>query len=146
MAFSRHIDRQHHFVYSRCDGIVDDNDLRVHVLGFQVDTKGLPFIRELLDFRHLQKAEKLTLQGVIEISRLERQRSTDRDFRLAIVADRPLFYQMARVYAQILRTKNLKVRVFKDTTVAAGLTWLGYRNDDHAHLSDFIDRYAGHPL
>ena len=145
MAFSRHVSHTHHFVYSRCAGIVDDNDLRIHVLGFQVDTRGLPFVRELLDFRYLQKADKLTLQGIIEISQLERQRSSDRDFLLAIVADQPLFYQMARIYALVIRTKNLKVKVFKDASVAAALTWLGYQGSDHAQLVDFIDRHAQQP-
>ena len=140
MAFTRHFLKTLNFVYSRCTGTLDDQDLRVHVLSFQVESKGLPFVRELLDFRQVQRAGNLTVQGMVEICDLERQRSDDRDFRLAILAAPPIMIKIAQVYALLIRTENLAVRVFDDD-VATPLVWLGYGVADRKRLTAFIARH-----
>jgi len=140
MAFTRHFSPSYNFVYTQCTGMVDDNDLRIHILSFQLESKGLTFVRELLDFRHLQKADKLTIQGLIEISELERQRSEDRDFGLALLANRPLFRQIAQIYAQIISTENLKTRIFHDDMDHA-LSWLGYEDPKKERLKQFIRKH-----
>ena len=112
MTITRHFCKDHHFAYSQCVGSIDDQDLRIHVLSFQVESKGMPYVREILDFRQLRSVERLTVQGMIEICDLERERSEDRAFRLAIMAGQPLFEQIALVYAQVIATENLKVNVF----------------------------------
>jgi hypothetical protein len=140
MAITRHFNPSYNFVFTQCTGMVDDNDLRIHILSFQVESRGLTFVRELLDFRHLRKADKLTLQGVIEISELERQRSEDRDFRLALIVNQPLFAQIAQIYAQIISTKNLKTRIFHED-IDGALSWLGYEISRRKQLKNFIRKH-----
>jgi len=137
MAITRHFCRAHNFAYSQCVGSIDDQDLRIHVLNFQVESRGLGYVREILDFRGLMEADQLTVQGMIEITDLERKRSRDRDFRLAILTNRPLFKQIAHLYAQVIRTENLITRVFDDD-VDAALTWLGYDRQTAVMLNRFM--------
>ena len=137
MAITRHFCRAHNFAYSQCVGSIDDQDLRIHVLNFQVESRGLGYVREILDFRGLMEADQLTVQGMIEITDLERKRSRDRDFRLAILTKRPLFKQIGRLYAQVIGTPNLKTRVFDDDANQA-LGWLGYDRKTAAVLRGFI--------
>lgn len=137
MAITRHFDRQHNFAYSQCVDSIGDQDLRIHVLNFQVESKGLVYVREVLDFRGLTEADALTVQGMIEITDLERKRSRDRDFRLAILTNRPLFKQIARLYGQVLSTDNLITRVFDDD-VDAALAWLGYDRESTEVLRRFM--------
>ena len=138
MTITRHFFKKHNFAYSRCTGNIDDHDLHVHVLSFQVESKGLAFVREVLDFRRLKKADRLTVQGMIEISDLERERSEDRDFRLAILTRHSLFRQIGRIYALVIETANLRVKVFDDQ-IDQALTWLGYDAPRAMQISRFID-------
>lgn len=138
MTITRHFLKKVNFAYSRCTGSIDDHDLRVHVLSFQVESQGLTFVREVLDFRELHKANRLTVQGMIEISELERRRSEDRDFRLAIVTQQPLFEQIGHLYAQVIGTANLRVAVFGDH-IDEALAWLGFADAQSAQLKRFID-------
>ena len=138
MTITRHFHKAYNFAYSQCVGSIDDHDLRIHVLSFQVESKELTYVREVLDFRQLRKADKLTVQGMIEISQLERERSQDRDFRLAIITNQPLFKQIARIYGQVISTQNLKVRVFSDE-IDKALTWLEY---DRLRMEQ-LNRYMG---
>lgn len=144
MAFTRHFMKRRHFVYSRCSGTLDDQDLRVHILSFQVESKGMGHVRELLDFRPLQRAERLTVQGLIEICELERQRSLDRDFRLAMLTAEPRIAQLAEIYARVIETGNLKARVFGDALEPA-LTWLGYDRAQKGEVIAFVNRYSRGP-
>ena len=140
MSITRHFYTAHHFAYSQCVGSMDDQDLRIHVLSFQMESKGMPYVREVLDFRQLRRVDKLTVQGMIEICDLERERSEDRDFRLAIVVSQPLIEQIALIYAQVIRTDNLKVKVF-DGDVEDALAWLGYDRPLRRQLNSFMDNH-----
>ena len=81
-----------------------------------------------------------TVQGMIEISQLERERSEDRDFRLAIIASQPLFKQIARIYGQVISTKNLQVMVFSDE-IDKALTWLEYDRLKMEQLNRFMSKH-----
>ena len=140
MSISRHFYRPHNFAYSQCVDSIGDRDLHIHVLNFQVESRGLVYVREILDFRLLADADQLTVQGMIEISDLERKRSQDRDFRLAILTNQPLFKQIARLYAQVIGTTNLMTRVFDDD-IEAALAWLGYDRK----TSDVLKRFMADP-
>lgn len=140
MTITRHFLKMFNFAYSRCTGSIDDHELRVHVLSFQVESKGLTFVREVLDFRELHKADRLTVQGMIEISELERRRSEDRDFRLAIVTKQPLFEKIGNLYAQVIGTANLRVAVLGDQ-IDEALAWLGYAGAQSAQLKRFINTH-----
>ena len=144
MTITRHFFKEHNFAYSQCIGSIDDHDLHIHVLSFQLESKGLRYVREVLDFRSLKKDTHLTVQGLIEISELERKRSEDRDFRLAIITNRPLFNKIGRIYAQVIATRNLRVKVFNDQLDAA-LAWLGYDGQRSRHLSRFISLHRHRP-
>lgn len=100
----------------------------------------MPYVREILDFRQLRRVDKLTVQGMIKICDLERERSKDRDFRLAIVVGKPLIEQIARIYAQVIRTDNLKVKVF-NSGVDDALAWLGYGRPLILRLNRFMDKH-----
>jgi len=137
MPITRHIQRPYNFAYSQCIDSIGDQDLRIHVLNFQIESRGLAFVREILDFRCLTEADELTVQGMIEITDMERKRSPDRDFRLAILTNQPLFKQIARLYAQVIATENLIPRVFDDD-VDEALTWLGYDRKAATVLQRFM--------
>lgn len=139
MAITRHYLKSQHFAYSQCVGSMDDQDLRIHVLSFQMESKEMPCVREVLDFRQLRRVDKLTVQGMIEICDLERERSVDRDFRLAIIAVQPLIEQIANIYAQVIRTDNLKVKIFHGDMDDA-LGWLGYDRPLMLRLNRFMDK------
>jgi len=144
MSITRHFHQSHNFAYSQCVGSLDDQDLRIHVLNFQVESKGLFFVRELLDFRGLIEVDRLTVQGMIEITDLERRRSRDRDFRLAMLTSQPLFKQIARLYSHVIRTGNLITRVFDDE-VDDALAWLGYDHKASAVLRRFMGDHLASP-
>ena len=137
MAISRHFDKKLHFAYTKCVGSIDDHQLHLHVLSFQVESKELFRVREILDFRRVTRADRLSVQGMIEITDLEKKRSKDRDFRLAILVSRSLTEKMAHFYAQIIRTPNLRVHVFQ-RDVKEALTWLGYTPQEVEYLHRFI--------
>ena len=137
MAITRHFQRQHNFAYSQCVGSINDQDLRIHVLNFQVESKGLVYVREILDFRGLTEADRLTVQGMIEITELERSRSPDRDFRLAILTNHPLYKQIAQVYSHVIQSPNLIARVF-DADEDQALAWLGYDDKESMKLRGFM--------
>lgn len=144
MTITRHFFKEHNFAYSQCIGSIDDHDLHIHVLSFQVESRGLNYVREVLDFRSLKKAARLTVQGLIEISELERKRSEDRDFRLAIMTNRPLFKKIGRIYAQVIATRNLRVKVYDDQMDEA-LAWLGYDGPRSRQIFSFISLYRDRP-
>ena len=109
-----------------------------------MESRGLNYVREVLDFRSLKKAARLTVQGLIEISELERERSKDRDFRLAIMTNRPLFKKIGRIYAQVIATRNLRVKVYDDQ-IDEALTWLGYDGPRSRQLFFFIGLHRHRP-
>ncbi len=149
MTITRQFYKAYNFAYSQCVGSIDDHDLHIHVLSFQVESKGMTFVREVLDFRQLHSADRLTVQGMIEICELERKRSDDRDFRLAIIANQPLFEQIARIYAQVIGTQNLHVKVFRED-IGLALTWLGYDPPRMKKLKRFMSKHRkvidSHPI
>ncbi|WP_319404674.1 hypothetical protein [uncultured Desulfosarcina sp.] len=141
MSFTRHIHEKLNFVLSQAAGTIDDNDYLVHILAFQVETKKLNHVRELLDFRHTRNADSITVNGLIRMAALERDRSKDRDFLLAILVNTDLLGQFAEVFARIIATINLKVKVFSDE-VDGALSWLGYDTSDKAKLKQFIGQHS----
>ena len=144
MTITRHFYRPYNFAYSQCVGSIGDQDLRIHILNFQVESRGLAYVREILDFRRLVEADGLTVQGMIEITDLERKRSQDRDFRLAMLTNQPLFKQIARLYAQVIGTANLIPRIFDDD-VDEALSWLGYDRKTATLLHRFMDDHRVAP-
>ena len=51
MGFLRHFYPEYNFAFTQCYGVVDDNNLRVHILSFNIEAKGMKNIRELADAR-----------------------------------------------------------------------------------------------
>jgi hypothetical protein len=137
MPITRHFHRIHHFAYSRCFGNLDDRDMRIHIMNFQAESKEFPHVREILDFRGLEEIDRLTVQGMIEVTDLEKDQSEDRDFRLAMIAGSPLFVKVAQIYAEIIGTAKLQTMVF-DSDVNAALEWLGYDGRTAAELKAFM--------
>lgn len=141
MSFTRHIYEKLNFVLSQASGTIDDNDYLVHILAFQVESKKLEHVRELLDFRYVRNADSITVNGLIRMAALERERSKDRDFLLAILVNTQLLGQFAEVFARIIATINLKVKVFSDDLDRA-LHWLGYDSIEKAKLRRFIGKHS----
>ena len=124
MAFSRHFYQDYNFAFTQCHGVIDDNSLRIHILGFNNEAKGMTIIRELADARKLDNAGQVTVQGLVQLSELGNQRAAGRDGYLVIVVPDPLIYEMAQLYANLVRDIKKDTRVAFDVNEA--LAWLGY--------------------
>jgi hypothetical protein len=79
MAFSRHLYPKYDFVFTQCHGVVDDNRLRIHFLGFRIDAGGMGTIKELADARGIEKADKTTVSGLIELAGLDKKQSAGQE-------------------------------------------------------------------
>lgn len=136
MAFSRHFYPQYSFAFTQCHGVIDDNSLRIHILGFNNEAKGMTIIRELVDARKLENASQVTVQGLVQLSELGNQRAAGRDGYLAIVVADPLIYEMAQLYANLVRDLKKDTRVSFDVNDA--LAWLGYGGHEADTLLAFM--------
>ncbi len=136
MGFSRHFNVQYGFAYTQCFGTIDDNSLRIHILSFNYQAKGMTTIRELADTRKLEKADQLTVKGAIELAALDRDRSAGRHSLLAIVVANSTYYEMACLYAAVSKSPRKDARVFFDTGQA--LSWLGYQGREMNALDAFM--------
>jgi putative heme iron utilization protein len=141
MSFTRHVYKKLNFVHSQATGTIDDNDYLVHILAFQVESKNMEYVRELLDFRHVRNADSITVNGLIRMAAVERERSKDRDFLLAILVSTQLLGQFAEVFARIIATINLKVKVFSGD-VDGALSWLGYEDTEKTKIRRFIGKHS----
>lgn len=139
MAFSRHFYQDYNFAFTQCHGVIDDNSLRIHILGFNNEAKGMTIIRELADARKLDNAGQVTVQGLVQLSELGNQRAAGRDGYLAIVVADPLIYEMGQLYANLVRDLKKDTRVFFD--VKEALAWLGYDGHEADTLLAFMRKH-----
>jgi len=139
MAFSRHLYPEHNFVFTQCYGIVDDNSLRIHILSFNIEAQGMRNIRELADVRRMENASKVTVQGLVELAELGKERAAGRNGMLAIVVpDNPLIEKLARFYGSAVAGHKKATRIFP--MVEDALRWLGYNDRETGSLLRFINR------
>jgi hypothetical protein len=136
MAFRRHFLPDRNFAFTRCYGSIDDNSLRIHILSFNNEAKGMRSIRELADARELDNAGDVTVQGLVQLSELGHERAAGRDGLLAIVVADALIFEMATIYATLVNEIKMDVRVFYD--VAEALAWLGYDEQEAIELMSFM--------
>ena len=137
MAFSRHFYPEHNFAYTQCHGMVDDNSLRIHILSFNIEAEGMQAIRELADVRRIENASKITVQGIIELAELGKERAAGRNGWLAIVVpDDPLIEKMARFYGAAVAGHKKATRIFH--SVKDALRWLGYADPEADKLRRFV--------
>lgn len=141
MAYTRHYYPKLNFVLTRGSGVVDDHALMIHLMSFQAESKKFPLIRELVDLRPHLNASKLTVLGLIRIAETHKDLFPDRDFLAAILVDSASMGKIAEVYSLLVRTLNLKVKVFQGN-LAEPLSWLGYQDTDINKLKRFIGRHA----
>jgi len=139
MAFSRKIYSDFNFVYTQCHGVLDDASLRIHLLSFSLDVEGMRAIKEVADLRGINKADKGTVRGLIDLAELDRKQSTGRDELLAIIADQPLISEMARLYSGLLKDSKEDIGIF--TEVNDALFWLGYIEKEVDVLRKFIKKH-----
>jgi hypothetical protein len=146
MAFSRHFLRQHDFAFTQCHGVIDDNSLRIHLLCFGIEAQGMTTIRELADARGIEKANKATVSGLVELAQLDKERSAGRKEYLAIVVTRPLIYEMFRLYADSVRAGKQDIGIFHKPSQA--LSWLGYDGPEVSQLHRFMNKHRvkGSPI
>ena len=140
MAFSRHFFRTYDFAYTRCSGVVDDASLRVHLLSFQIESRGMKVIKELADARDVDRADKATVQGLVELTELDKQHSAGREEFLAILVSDALIHAMAKLYARSVTPGKKGIGIFDDMNDA--LTWLGYSRREAGKLRQFIGRHC----
>ena len=140
MAFSRHFYPEHNFAFTQCHGIVDDNSLRIHILSFNIEAQGMQNIRELADVRRLENASRVTVQGIVELAELGKERAAGRNGLLAIVVpDDPLIEEMARFYCVAVAGHKKATRIFHSAENA--LDWLGYDDPEREVLLNFIHKH-----
>ncbi len=141
MAFKIHINHELNFAYTKVTGTLSDEDLRLMVLAFQIESKGLEYVREIIDMRDLRSAAGLTVEGLLRMSELERVRSTDRDVLLAVLTSDRMIKMVAEIFANVNDGGNLRINVYGDDDEEA-LCWLGYEDTDRATLKRFIGRHT----
>jgi len=138
MAFSRHFYPEYNFAFTQCYGIVDDNSLRVHILSFNIEARSMQNIRELADVRRLENASKVTVQGLVELAELGKERAAGRNGLLAIVVPEiPLIEKLARLYGSAIAGHKKAIRIFLKAGDA--LHWLGYEDPEADKLLRFIN-------
>lgn len=140
MAFTRNFHRELNFAFTQCHGIIDDNSIRIHILGFNVEAKGMKNIREVADARNLDNASKITVKGLLELSELANERAAGKDGLLAIIVpDSPMIEKMAEFYGYATSDHKRQARIFHDPKEA--LAWLGYEGNDIERLLCFMQRH-----
>jgi hypothetical protein len=139
MAFSRHVYPELDFIFTQCVGVVDDNNLRIHLLSFEMDARGMKTIKELADIRGIKKADNATVRGLIDMADLDRKQSVGREECLAIVATMPLIHEMARMYTDLLKDSKNETSIFSNVDDA--LSWLGYNSQDVNVLRKFMNKH-----
>jgi hypothetical protein len=113
--------------------------LWIHLLSFKIETQGMTTIRELADARGVERVNKATVKGLVELSGMDRENSAGRQERLAIVVADPLIHKMATLYGQAIKTADHDVSVFEDVDEA--LSWLGYTAPEVVQLRRFIKKH-----
>lgn len=140
MAFTRNFHRELNFAFTQCHGIIDDNSLRIHILGYNIEAKGMKNIREVADARKLDNASKITVKGLLELSELANERTAGKDGLLAIIVpDSPMIEKMAELYGHAISDHKKQIRIFHDPKEA--LAWLGYEGHDMEKLFRFMRRH-----
>ena len=139
MAFSRHFFRVYNFAYTQCFGIVDDSSLRIHLLSFQIESQGMKVIRELADTRGIERADKATVKGLVELTELDKKHTAEREELLAILVSDALILEMAQLYARSVKSGNKDIGIFQDVNEA--LTWLQYSEKEAGKIRQFISRH-----
>jgi len=140
MAFTRNFHRELNFAFTQCHGIIDDNSLRIHILSFNIEAKGMKDIRAIVDARKLDKASKITVKSLLEMPELANERAAGRGGLLAfVVPDNPMFEKMADLYGYAISDQKKETRIFHHPREA--LSWLGYEGNDIKKLLRFMRRH-----
>ena len=140
MAFTRNFHFELNFAFTQCHGIIDDNSLRIHILSFNIEAKGMKNIREIADARKLGNASKITVQGLIELSELANERAAGKGGLLAIVVpDSPMIEKLAELYGYAIGDQKKETQIFHNPREA--LVWLGYEGHDIEKLLRFMRRH-----
>jgi hypothetical protein len=139
MGFTRHFFPEYNFAFTQCYGVIDDNTLRIHILSYNIEAKGMRKVRELADARSLEKADKVSVQGLVRLSDLNAERKAGKGGLLAIVVATPFIYEMARVYATSIKANKKDIGIFYDVNEA--LSWLGYNGQESDKLLKFMNRH-----
>jgi len=140
MAFTRNFHRELNFAFTQCHGILDDNSLRIHILSFNIEAKGMKNFREIADARRLDNASKITVKGLLELSELANERTAGKDGLLAIIVpDNPMIEKMAELYGYAIGDQKKETRIFHHPREA--LSWLGYEGNDIKKLLRFMRRH-----
>lgn len=140
MAFTRNFHRKLNFAFTQCHGILDDNSLRIHILSYNIEAKGMKNIREIADARKLGNASKITVKGLLELSELANERAAGKGGLLAIIVpDDPMFQKMAELYGYAVIDQKAETRIFHHHREA--LVWLGYQGHDIEKLLRFMRRH-----
>jgi len=141
MAYTMNILSELNFSYTQVAGSLDDKDLHLLVLAFQIESKGLKYVREILDLRQTQDVSGLTVEGLVRLSELERKRSPDRDARMAILTNDPIIRRVAEAYAYVNTRGNFTVTCI-DNDVDGALDWLGYDSVDKNRVKLFVAKHT----
>ncbi|MBW9261326.1 MAG: hypothetical protein K1566_17715 [Candidatus Thiodiazotropha sp. (ex. Lucinisca nassula)] len=137
MPFTRRFSEKHHFMLTTLSGELNDEDLLVHVLALNEETKGISDLIELADCTTVTCLEHLTVEGTSSIATLEAIRP---DSLLALVVlDHPLNYGLARAYQAFSEDRRKEVRIFLDIDEA--LSWLVKDDQEFKFLTDFIKKH-----
>jgi len=139
VAFSRHFFRAYNFAYTQCFGVVDDSSLRIHLLSFQIESRGMTVIRELADTRAIERADKATVKGLVELTDLDKKQSAERKEFLAILVSDVLIHEIAQLYARSVKSGKKDIGIFRD--IEEALAWLQYSDKEAGKIRNFISRH-----
>ncbi|WP_319524587.1 hypothetical protein [uncultured Desulfosarcina sp.] len=139
MAYIRELFPKLNFVYTVATGILDDQTLMIHLMGFYAESADCDVIRELLDMRPLHSVEGLTVQGLIRAAETQRRLFADKDFRAAVLVNSAEYKKGIEIYSSLANTGKLQVKAFENG-LNEPLAWLGYNKDEGIRIKRFINR------
>ena len=86
----------------------------------------------------VENAGKVTVQGLVQLSELGKERAAGKDGLLAIVVAKPLIDTMARIYATSIAESKKDIRIFYH--VKEALSWLEFDGQEVDKLTRWINR------
>jgi len=99
----------------------------------------MTIIRELADTRGIERADKATVKGLVEMTALDQKRSAERQEFLAILVSDALIHEIAQLYAHSVESGKKDIAIFHDVNEA--LAWLQYDEKEAGKIRKFIGRH-----
>lgn len=123
MPYDRHYEPEEPWVVTRFYGRIEDGDMVAAFRQYDPRLDRRPGFRELMDCRGVRDVSEVSSAGMLAIANLERERSTPKGGKLAVLTKEPLQRGMTNMFIAMVGPSNHELRCFTDEDEA--LRWLG---------------------